>query len=61
MGKILVGALVCAAAAAVIYYLRDPQKFNETVSDLKNKTNDALTEALNKVKEGYNKKAAGSY
>lgn len=42
MKKILLGALVCAAVAGVVYYLYDNEKFNETVSDLKDKADDAL-------------------
>ena len=45
MKKILVGALVCAAVAAVVYYLADPEKFYETVGDLKNKAKDGLGKA----------------
>lgn len=51
MKKILLGALVCAAVAGVVYYLTDPEKFNDTVADLKDKANDALK----KVKEGIGK------
>ena len=45
MKKILLGALVCAAVAGVVYYLNDPQKFNDTLDDLKNKADDALGKA----------------
>lgn len=48
MKKILIGALVCAAVAGVVYYLNDPDKFNDTVDDLKKKA----TDAFGKVKEG---------
>ena len=48
MKKILVGALVCAAVAGIVFYLNDPEKFNEKVDDLKNKADDALS----KVKSG---------
>jgi gas vesicle protein len=48
MKKILVGALVCAAVAAIVYYLNDPEKFNETVDDLKDKAKDALGKAKTK-------------
>jgi hypothetical protein len=51
MTKILIGALVCAAVAGVVYYLYDSEKFNETVSDLKDKA----TDALGKVKDGVGK------
>jgi hypothetical protein len=51
MKKILIGALVCAAVAGVVYYLRDPEKFSETVDDLKGKADDALS----KVKKNFNR------
>ena len=53
MKKILIGALVCAAVAGVVYYLRDPEKFNDTVGDLKKKA----TDAFDKVKDGIGKSA----
>jgi predicted transcriptional regulator len=51
MKKILLGALVCAAVAGVVYYLYDTEKFNETVDDLKSKADDAL----GKVKDKFGK------
>lgn len=48
MKKILIGALVCAAVAGVVYYLSDPEKFNDTVGDLKKKA----TDTFDKVKDG---------
>jgi len=51
MKKILIGALVCAAVAGVVYYLRDPEKFNDTVDDLKKKA----TDTFDKVKDGMSK------
>ena len=51
MKKILIGALVCAAVAGVVYYLSDPEKFNDTVGDLKKKA----TDAFDKVKDGVSK------
>jgi hypothetical protein len=51
MKKILLGALVCAAVAGVVYYLNDPEKFSDTLGDLKDKANDALK----KVKDGIGK------
>ena len=51
MKKILIGALVCAAAAGVVFYLTNPDKFNEVVDDLKNKADDAL----GKVKDTWDK------
>ena len=51
MKKILIGALVCAAVAGVVYYLSDPEKFNDTVGDLKKKA----TDTFDKVKESLGK------
>lgn len=51
MKKIILGALVCAAVAGVVYYLYEPEKFNDTVDDLKKKADNAI----GKVKEGLNK------
>ena len=51
MKKILIGALVCAAVAGVVYYLYDEEKFNETVDDLKDRADDAY----GKVKEKFSK------
>ena len=51
MKKILLGALVCAAVAGVVYYLYDEDSFNETVDDLKSKADDAL----GKVKDKFGK------
>jgi hypothetical protein len=51
MKKILIGALVCAAVAGVVYYLSDPEKFNDTVGDLKKKA----TDTFDKVKDGMSK------
>jgi gas vesicle protein len=51
MKKILIGALVCAAVAGVVFYLTDPEKFSDTVDDLKNKADDAL----GKVKNSFGK------
>jgi len=48
MKKILIGALVCAAVAGVVYYLSDPEKFNDTVGDLKKKA----TDTFDKMKDG---------
>ena len=51
MKKILLGALVCAAVAGVVYYLYDSEKFGDTVDDLKSKADDALS----KVKDKFSK------
>lgn len=48
MNKILLGALVCAAAAGVVFYLTNPEKFNEIVDDLKGKADDALDKVKGK-------------
>ena len=41
MKKILVGALVCAAVAGVVWYLYDEENFKDTMEDLKDKADDA--------------------
>jgi hypothetical protein len=51
MKKILLGAVVCAAAAGVVFYLTNPDKFKEVVDDLKGKADDALS----KVKDTWEK------
>jgi hypothetical protein len=51
MKKILVGALVCAAVAGVVYYLRDPEGFSDSISDLKDKVGDSLRQALEGLKK----------
>ncbi len=51
MKKILLGALVCAAVAGVVYYLYDPETVSDKLSDLKDKA----TDALGKVKDGLGK------
>jgi hypothetical protein len=61
MKKILIGALVCAAVAGVVYYLRDPEKFSDTVDDLKDKASDAYSKLRDGLKDGIGKseRAAG--
>ncbi len=49
MKKILIGALVCAAVAGVVFYLKDPEKFADTVDDLKDKADDALSKVKNSI------------
>ena len=51
MKKILLGALVCAAVAGVVYYLNNPEKVNEQLGDLKDKASDAF----DKVKDSLGK------
>lgn len=51
MKKILLGALVCAAVAGVVFYLADEEKFKDTVDDLKSKADDAY----GKVKDKFGK------
>ena len=41
MKKIVLGALVCAAVAGVVWYLYDEESFKDTVEDLKDKADDA--------------------
>ncbi|GAC1426605.1 MAG: hypothetical protein NVS1B13_14140 [Flavisolibacter sp.] len=45
MKKILLVALIGAAVAGVVYYLNDPEKFADTVDDLKDKAGDAFDKA----------------
>lgn len=47
MNKILIGALVCAAVAGLIYYLNDPEKVNDQLGDLKDKASDAFDRTKN--------------
>ena len=49
MNKILLGALVCAAVAGVVWYLYDEEGFMETVDDLREQADGAL----GKVKERF--------
>ncbi|MGV3530255.1 MAG: hypothetical protein ACO1OO_15240 [Flavisolibacter sp.] len=51
MNKIILGALVVAAVAGVVYYMNEPEKFNNTLDDLKKKADDAI----GKVKDGLSK------
>ncbi len=51
MNKILLGAVVCATVAGIVYYAVNPEKFHETLEDLKSKADDAI----GKVKEGFDK------
>lgn len=51
MKKILLGALVCAAVAGVVYYLYDKEGATDKLSDLKDKA----TDAFDKVKDGIGK------
>ncbi len=53
MKKILIGALVCAAVAGIVYYLNDPEGFSDTVDDIKDKADDAYAN----VKESVSKSA----
>lgn len=56
MKKILLGALVCAAVAGVVYYLYDEEKFNETWDDLKDKADGTVgkvKDRFSRQKEAY--------
>ena len=59
MKKILLGALVCAAVAGVVYYLNDPEKFSDTIDDLKSKADDALSKAKSKADDALSKAKNG--
>lgn len=49
MKKIVLGALVAAAVAGVVWYLYDEEAFRDTFDDLKDKADDAF----GKVKERF--------
>jgi hypothetical protein len=49
MNKILVGALVAAAVAGVVWYLIDEEGFLDTVDDIR----DRADETVGKVKERF--------
>lgn len=51
MKKIVLGALVCAAVAGVVWYLYDEESFKDTVDDLKDKADDAY----GKVREKFSR------
>jgi hypothetical protein len=51
MKKIVLGALVAAAVAGVVWYLYDEDNFKDTFEDLKDKADDAL----GKVKEKFSR------
>lgn len=51
MKKILLGALVCAAVAGVVFYLYDEEKFKNSWDDLCDKADDAV----GKVKDKFNR------
>lgn len=53
MKKIVLGALVAAAVAGVVWYLYDEESFRDTVDDLKDKADDAY----GKVRSKFNKHA----
>lgn len=57
MKKILLGALVCAAVAGVIYYLYDSEKFKDTVDDLKDRADDAWGKMKDKFGKAAEKEA----
>lgn len=42
MNKILLGALVAAAVAGVVWYLYDEESFLDTVDDIRDKADDAV-------------------
>jgi hypothetical protein len=49
MNKIVLGALVCAAVAGVVWYLYDEEGFMDTVDDIREKADDTY----GKVKEKF--------
>lgn len=48
MKKIVLGALVAAAVAGVVWYLYDEENFRETFDDLKDKADDAYGKVKDK-------------
>jgi hypothetical protein len=54
MNKILIGALVCAAVAGVVFYLYNTEEGRKQLDDLKDKA----TDALSKAKSNMSKRAA---
>jgi hypothetical protein len=48
MKKIVLGALVCAAVAGVVWYLYDEESFKDTVEDLKDRADDAYGKVKDK-------------
>lgn len=53
MKKIILGALVAAAVAGVVWYLYDEESFQDTVDDLKDKADDVV----GKVKDKWGKRS----
>lgn len=53
MKKIVLGALVAATVAGVVWYLYDEESFRDTFDDLKDKADDAF----GKVKDKFGKRA----
>lgn len=51
MKKIVIGAVVCAAVAGVVYYLYNQDEVNSQLSDLKDKASDALDTAKSKLRK----------
>ena len=49
MKKIVLGALVAAAVAGVVWYLYDEDNFNDTFEDLKDKADDAFGKVKDKL------------
>ncbi|WP_121354408.1 hypothetical protein [Flavisolibacter nicotianae] len=48
MKKILLGALVAAAVAGVVWYLYDEENFKDTIDDLKDKADGAFGKVKDK-------------
>jgi hypothetical protein len=51
MKKILIGTLVCAVVAGVVYYILDPKKFTDTATNVKDKVVDGFDKAVKGVKK----------
>ena len=51
MKKIVLAALVCAAVAGVVLYLKDPESFEDSLEDVK----DEAGKKYKKMKKGFSK------
>lgn len=49
MNKIILGAIVCAAVAGVVWYLYDEEGFMDTVDDLREKADEAMEKVKDKI------------
>ena len=52
MNKILLGALVAAAVAGVVWYLYDEESFLDTVDDIRDKADEAMGKVRGRFGQG---------